>query len=681
MNLYKRVHRWIYLMSILFSRKQDSSRHLLLLYFTTLHYLKATQVLYRIMSRVKFVLYRLFPAFWKQLYLRKFTTSSLGDVRLLSDFTDFNLRFEDKDEIVKRANQIVSGEFNFLNHHQDFSKGIVWNCDSVSHLWRYQLQYCHYIWDLGVAYGMRSEDSYVTKFKELIDSWIDQNEFGMLDGWHPYTVSLRTVNWMYGWALFEPTLKKDNEFCNRFFSTLYLQCEFLSHNLEFQGCGNHLLSNIKTLIFGGLFFNEPKSQNWLKVGLGLLEKELEEQILPDGGHFERSPMYHLLVMKDLIEIAAVLEKNNHSVSEQLYGKIEEMTAFTKAMCAFDGCISLLNDSSYDLAPDSDMLLFMADCLLGKPLDESRVWTWPSLLMDVISCSAFNSSSKDTLSGFVALEDTGYYLMKSKRGTGMILDCGPVCPDYLPPHAHADTLSFEFWVGGEKMISDSGTYEYTAGEWRDYFRSTRAHNTVVVDGMDQSEVWGSFRVAKRAYPKGVTWIASDEAGYFSGSHDGYHRLSEPIGHQRRVVYLEDRFWFVLDEITGQGEHWVESFLHFHPETVVDLGKRDHFYVSRGEEVLNVYPIHCGQINVSLGQVEPVIQGWYSSEFGNKQARKTCSWVGKIKPPHYFGYLLIPGNCHTAQIKYTLGEIERYEIKSDQNAWIIEVDLKKSEIRIE
>src|SRR5439155_1766116 len=134
------------------------------------------------------------------------------------------------------------------------------------------------------------------------------------------------------------------------------------------------------------------------------------------------------------------------------------------------------------------------------------------------------------------------------GRGILLvDIGRACPDELPAHAHADCFSFEMSLDGHRMVVDSGVGEYTAGPWRDYYRSTRAHNTIVLDEEEQIECWGSFRVARRAGVHDRVVIEEENLSGVGAWHDGYARLADPAKVGRVLVALGDRAWLIVDDI--------------------------------------------------------------------------------------------------------------------------------------
>ncbi|MEQ1802090.1 MAG: heparinase II/III-family protein, partial [Gammaproteobacteria bacterium] len=211
---------------------------------------------------------------------------------------------------------------------------------------------------------------------------------------------------------------------------------------------------------------------------------------------------------------------------------------------------------------------------------------------------------------ICFPDTGYFGYR-QGGDSLIADCGPVGPDYQPGHAHCDTLSFELHVSGTPIVVDSGTFDYEPGAFRHYLRSTAAHNTVRIDGQEQSEIWGQFRVARRARP--VTPTLSDGSGgqfVFDGGHDGYGRLPGQPRHRREIRMGAGR-WEVRDTITGAGQHRVESFLHLHPEVEVKrLNDREFRLTAPGGVVL--------ALRFGLAGTLQAATGYYCPKFGERLA---------------------------------------------------------------
>ncbi|HNR33063.1 MAG TPA: heparinase II/III-family protein, partial [Candidatus Hydrogenedentes bacterium] len=282
-----------------------------------------------------------------------------------------------------------------------------------------------------------------------------------------------------------------------------------------------------------------------------------------------------------------------------------------------GEIPLLNDAAFGIARPPAALLEEAAALLDAP------------------------ELRDAPAGIVALPDTGFYVARPQPDDFLVFDAGPVGPDYNPGHAHSDTLSFELSLGGRRVVVDSGTFSYAADPWREYCQSTRAHNTVMIDGVEQTEKWGPwhFRVARRAKPADVDWYEHEGLVVFQGSHTGYDHLPGGPRHVRRVLLIEARHWVVYDEVWGAGDHVAESFLHFHPEvTLTDDGAS--WRADASGHDLRVLFFGEGAVE-RLPATESPPQGWYCPEFGLRLPQAVLRATARGQLPLRFGWALLPG----------------------------------------
>ena len=418
----------------------------------------------------------------------------------------------------------------FLNTKGTLVDPSDWNDPAVSRLWLYNL---HYFDDLNAE----DASERAALHRELIQRWIDENPAPIGTGWEPYPCSLRIVNWIK-WAL------SGNDMCPEWQSSLAVQTDWLSKNLEWHLLGNHLFANAKALVFAALFFEGPSAEGWLNSGLGILERELPEQVLADGGQFERSPMYHAIALEDLIDLINLAECFEGSIKTSVIVHWREtatkMLRWAAVMQHPDEEISLFNDSAFGIAPAPSELSDYAG-RLGLELPPAAS------------------------AGLKILEDSGY--VRAEAGDAVLLaDVGEIGPDYLPGHSHADTLSFELSLYGDRWFVDTGCSTYEVGEERLRQRSTAAHNTVTVDGQDSSEVWSSFRVARRARPINVDYTTVADSFTVSGAHDGYKRLKGRATHSR-VFQLTASRLDISDFLDGQFDSAVANFL-LHPEVEVD-----------------------------------------------------------------------------------------------------------------
>ncbi len=479
-------------------------------------------------------------------------------------------------------------EFCFLNVSGGLERG--WDDASRAKLWLYNL---HYFDDLN-AEGAAARDAWHVA---LMDDWIREYPPGGGTGWEPYPTSLRIVNWIKRHLDGRPLSAGQRE-------SLAVQVRWLSRRLEWHLLGNHLFANAKALVMAGLVFDGAEADRWLAKGLSIVHRELLEQVLPDGGNFERSTMYHSIFLEDLLDLINVARSYPDPTMAAAVDLWREtagrMLSWLQALCHPDHEISLFNDAAIGIAPSPGELVAYAG-RLGIPAPTS---------FD----AAATVSPKVTV-----LPESGYVRIENASAVAL-LDVAAVGPDYLPGHAHADTLSFELSVFGRRLIVNGGTSGYGLGPERQRERGTAAHSTVVLDGQDSSEVWGRFRVARRARPFGLSVSTRADEAVVACSHDGYRRLpGRPV--HRREWCLRTGGLKVWDKVEG-GFQTAEARYHFHPETRVSV---------QGEGRLTLDLPGCRQIHLQVAQgrlrTEP---SRYADAFGVVRDT-TCAVVSLVAGP--------------------------------------------------
>lgn len=422
---------------------------------------------------------------------------------------------------AQRAPSLIAPKcFWFLNEAGSLAE-LGWDDPAKAKLWRYNQ---HYFDDLNAE----SAHERLEWHKELIGEWISANSPGHGSGWEPYPTSLRIVNWIK-WALVGNALPEEA------IASLAVQTRWLTGRLEWHLLGNHLFANAKALIFAGLYFEGEESQSWLERGLRILKREIPEQIGPDGGQFELSPMYHALALEDMLDLINIAQAyGREDLAEGWRKRVPSMLRWLEVMSHPDGNLAFFNDTAIGIAPSNAELRGYANRL--------------------------DIQTNETILPLTHLESSGYVRMEVGPFT-LLADLARIGPDYLPGHAHADTLSFELSWAGQRVFVNSGTSEYGTGPDRLRQRGTAAHNTVIVDGCNSSEVWSGFRVGRRARPHAVS-VGTDERGeqYAQATHDGYRHLSGRPRVSRRFD-LNERRLLITDTISSNIR--AEARFHLHP----------------------------------------------------------------------------------------------------------------------
>jgi uncharacterized heparinase superfamily protein len=367
-----------------------------------------------------------------------------------------------------------------------------WDDPTMPLLWRYNQ---HYFDDLNAV----DASSRAAWHEALVSRWMNENKPTKGTAWSPYPTSLRLVNWIKWWM--SGTTPTD-----AMIASLATQVRWLRQSLERHVLGNHLFVNAKALWMAGRFFDGDEAASWLQTATAIFERELPEQILHDGGQFERSPMYHALAFEDVLDLVNIdraFQAPSSTIGRRFLELAPRMHRWLRLMTRPNGTLSRFNDTADGIAPTpSELTRYARD--LGLSDDEPL----PAGLQPLLPSGYVRGSWDDAV---------------------VICDVAPLAPDYLMAHGHADTLAFELYLRGRTVVENGGTSRYGTSPERVAERGTAAHSTVVVSGEDSSEVWSGFRVGRRA--RIVERHVHPEASVVIGAHDGYRFLPGSPRHRR------------------------------------------------------------------------------------------------------------------------------------------------------
>lgn len=536
------------------------------LYLNTIKYLKISQIFYRFYYFFLSIKNFSIPTGLKPIKLKNWKHLSLYDEKIDEELNTSFLNIEKK-----------------LNLPED------WNNSSFDKLWLYNL---HYFEDLLSKKAHLKHKFHIS----LINSWIEDNPLKKSVGWEPYPTSLRIVNiiksWLGGLAL-----------DIRVFESLYLQASHLSRFFEKHLLGNHYFSNLKALLFAGVIF---QNQKWIyKAHKGLLN-QIPEQILNDGANFELSPMYHSLFLVDILDIynlcSSYTTKETIEIKKMLNQHIPKMIRFMESMSHPDGKVSFFNDSVFGVAPEISKILDYA-YLLGF-------------------------EEKAACKNIIDNKESGYLCFHNDEIT-LIFDAGKIGPSYIPGHAHADTLSFELSIFGERIIVNSGIYEYLNTKKRIFQRKTMSHNTVEIDSKDSSEVWSSFRVANRAIPLNrFSTKLKDNSIIFNSGHNGYSSFFSKTIHNRKIHIFKNSIR-LTDTIVGKFKT-AKSRLYFHPNHEL-INKVKGIEISNKLYKINIeIPDHKYEIKNSFWSPmfgKEIKNNFLEIDFNSPKIELNISWMPK------------------------------------------------------
>ena len=404
------------------------------------------------------------------------------------------------------ANALAGGEFLLINSRHKADLG-TWQVPEASHLWNFNLHYFEYCVPIAARYVRTGDATAPELFKQLVCSWIGACEYPRGDAWHPYTISLRLVNWLICLDLFGKVLTADDDFMGAFSASIYRQYRHLLANQEKHLLANHYLENLKTLVICALLFGENDV-------LADVERDylaqLDEQVLPDGVHYERSMMYHKLILEGLLRVELAYRSAGKAAPAKVAFKVRQMIDAMASIERGMGKTPFFNDAADGVAKECGSLICACRDVYGYEPDDTKT----------------------------AFLDSGFYKLYDGNAA-LVFFAGEPGPRYMLGHAHCDLLSFELSVGGIPAIVNSGTFAYQS-ELRSYFRSTAAHNTATVDGEEQMECWAEHRVAR-----GVSDVHVEERNgrrIVASFHNCKGRL------HRRSIEMEDGV-LMVEDMTG------------------------------------------------------------------------------------------------------------------------------------
>ena len=476
-----------------------------------------------------------------------------------------------------RKNADIRGTFSFwlLNKTVHINSALDWNDPKQDKLILYHLHY-HDVLNHDVLNASEGPSDGFDG-AGFINKWTADNPPTDGNAWEPYPLSLRIVNWIK-WHL------EGNDLGETATASLFLQARALYQQIEYHLLANHIFANAKALYFAGLFFADPESAAWKRTAIEILRNELQEQILEDGGHFELSPMYQATIAEDVLDILNIGRAYGESEFSELPDLATQMIRWLALMSHGDGRPSYFNDATIGVAP---LLADIANYAEGL-----------GVYVDLAVSD-----------GLYRLEESGYVRFQNGP-VAVMIDVGPVGPAYQPGHAHCDCLSFELSTGFQRLLVNSGVSTYNINERRLLERQTASHNTVSIEGGEQSEVWGAFRVGSRAKPVDVD--VGDN--YVSAGHDGYRVVG--VTHRRRFRFDGCRIE-ITDKLDDTGARLAVAHFHFYPEIM---------------PVLDGAVIRAGKLKIVFeGATSVDIQDYKYSEGFNKltDAKKlTVSFVAQL-----------------------------------------------------
>ncbi|MFH1860543.1 MAG: alginate lyase family protein [bacterium] len=554
---------------------------------------------------------------------------------------------------TEQADKICRHEFSFLGIEVSYKDEISWTKDPVSlkewpmkfyadvniygrdigdvkHVW--ELNRHQFFVDIGKAYWLSGDERYAKEFFTLITSWIDDNPYKTGINWaSALEVAVRSTSWLWAYHFCLRSSLLTPETNLKILKSIYQHADYLKNHLSFFSSPyNHLIGELSALFMIATIFPEFKEAKvWRKKSWNMLDGEIGKQFYQDGGIVEQATFYQHFTLGFYLMATLLREMNGCQVSDRVWLGVEKAIEFSMYMIRPDGLIPMMGDidnarSIYvENPPMWDFRAFLStgavlfnrgdmkkiaqgslsgrENISGKGFSEDSLW-----LLGIDGLKKYQGiADVYPENGSRAFEKSGYYIMRSdwsKDSNYLCFDCGEIASglfkDSTPSaaHGHADLLSFELSAFGHPMIIDPGFYTYNGDErLHYYFRQTRAHNTITIDGQSQAKEAGKMSWSNVPEYKLEKWITNKEFDLAIGSHNGY----KPVIHKRAVLFkkegaflaekaaakvaietnlpevlsscgcpfeivpLTPEYWVIHDSLEGHGEHLVEGYFHFVP----------------------------------------------------------------------------------------------------------------------
>lgn len=581
---------------------------------------------------------------------------------------------------VAAADRIVAGKVDLFGRDMSLDSPPRWNRDprtgveaplrfgklldyrdpklvgDIRYLW--ELNRHFHLVTLAQAFALSGDTAYAAALQRHLDSWFLACPYRLGPNWsNALEPAMRLINWAIAWQLLGGARSAwfasadGAAFRQRWLESIHRHARFVGgYFSRHSSANNHLIGEAVGLYIAGCTFPYwPEARCWLATAATIIERETLLQNAADGVNREQAVSYQQFELDLLLLAVLAARARDRRFIPAAERRIVAMLEFVAGIMDVGGNVPSIGDSDdgcvVKLSQEPDFcryrsvlatgaLLFDRDDLKARAarLDDKTRW-----LIGERADARFNARTHTPMPrARRAFTDGGYYVLgcnlESQDEVRLVVDAGPLGYNGIAAHGHADALAFTLSVGGTEFLVDPGTYTYhPGGPWRAYFRGTAAHNTVLVDGEDQSEPGGTFMWLRKANAACSFWHSSALRDVFEGWHDGYLRLADPVLHRRRIVLdKETRRIFVDDTLEMSGEHDVELRFHCAPQCraypTADGDGYELRHLSKSI-VLRLPRANVVCVDVRRGDDESPA-GWISRRYGVKEPCDTIVWRARM-----------------------------------------------------
>ncbi|MFL6622869.1 MAG: alginate lyase family protein [Sulfurifustis sp.] len=579
-----------------------------------------------------------------------------------------------RDRAVAAAEAVARKRFDLLGYRDlDFGDPIAWHVDPISgraapftHWSRvdpldvgqvgdskvtWELNRHQWLVDLGQAYRYTGDERYAQLFAACVQDWMRANPPGMGINWtSSLEAALRLISWTWALFLFRGSAALTPALYANMLAWIGAHAEYIERYLSYYFSPNtHLTGEALGLFYAGVIFPELRgAARWRALGTRILLEQIDAQVWPDGVYFEQSTCYQRYTVEIYLHLLVLAARNAMAVPAAVPQCVQRMLDFLLAVRAPDGSMPQIGDADGGSllplarrAPDDFRGVFAAAAVFFHRADYAWAAQQPApemlWLLGADSLQIFAALTPMPSAASARLfPDGGYAVMRSgwdPRAHQLIFDVGPLGCRVSGGHGHADLLAIQCAVFGKPSLVDAGTYCYTADAgWRDYFRSSAAHSTVMVDGLSQADAAGPFRWRARPRARLRRWIATDAFDLADAEHDAYARLPDPVRHRRRVFFAKPRYWVVVDDLHGNADHRIDVCFQLAPiEAALHANQWARAGTPDGGALL-IRSFASVPLTAALtqGATSPA-RGWVAPDYGRREPAPLLSYSATTRLP--------------------------------------------------
>jgi len=590
---------------------------------------------------------------------------------------------EARQRIMESANAACRDEFEILGYGRlSFGSPVDWQLDAVSgqraaamhgsrvrYLDNDQVGDSKVVWelsrhqwllDLGQAWRFTGDDRYAEAFVRLVRQWMTANPPGFGINWSSsLEVAMRMISWCWALILFRGATAFTPELFLQMLAWIQAHARFVERNLSrYFSPNSHLTGEALGLFYAGTLLPELEGgKRWKELGRKILLAELDRQVLPGGVYFEQSTRYQYYTADIYLHFFILAERNQVVLPVSVRNCLRQMVEFLLQLRRPDGSVPQIGDADGGwLLPlvrrepgDYRGLFSTAAALLENP---HFAWAAAEVAPEthwLLGSQGITGTSSEELAAppqlaLRSFREGGYVVMRSgwdERAHQLIFDTGPLGCGFSDGHGHADLLSVQCSAFGDNFLVDAGTFCYTAdAAWRNFFRSSQAHSTATIDGRSQADPDGPFSWHSRPAARLLSCTIAPDFCLAEAAHDAWGSLEDPLSHRRRVVFVNSRYWLIIDDLGGDAEHRIDLRYQFAP---MPVEAEDHGWVRARasnsalliKSVSNV-PL---ETTIARGLLQP-IAGWYSPDYGQKLPAPALSFSATAGLPLRIVTLLYP-----------------------------------------